>query len=87
MEHQARIRVRETIRPEGQSHATYFTGRVDRVEVTHGFAITDGRGDRLFFHKTDVGDAAWGMLDAGTRIGFAIGFSFSGPQAREIEVI
>ena len=79
MSHEERIRVRDAV--GSLSDPRQFSGTVARVEATHGFVSIDGRGDRVFFHETEVADGVWGHLSAGKRVVFSIGFSLRGPKA------
>jgi tetratricopeptide (TPR) repeat protein len=74
-----RVRVRDAI--GGLSEPNEFSGTINRVEASHGFIIVDGRGDRVFFHETDMVEVIWTNLRFGMRVRFAIGFSFRGPKA------
>ena len=39
-----------------------FTGTIVRIEMTHGFVVTDGRGDEIVFHRNDVDRDTWDTL-------------------------
>lgn len=85
MSHEARIKLLDsTIENE---HQKVFRGTIFRLEVTHGFVTTDGRGDNIFLHKDDIKEATWAKLRAGSRIAFCIGFTFGGPKALRIEAV
>jgi len=79
MSYEERIRVQDAV--GGLTNPRQFSGTITRVEATHGFVSVDGRGDRMFFHETDVAEGAWDHLSSGTRVVFAIGFSLRGPKA------
>lgn len=85
MGHDARIRIRDTI-SNGDSLPTRFTGTVSRTEIAHGFVVVDGRGDVVFFHKSNVDEAAWDDLGSGSRVGFNVGFTFGGPRALNVHL-
>ena len=79
-----RIRVQDAV--GGLSSPRQFSGTITRVEATHGFLSIDGRGERLFFHETDVAEGIWDHLTFGTRVIFAIGFSLRGPKAYDLRL-
>ena len=83
MHHEARHRLRDRIKDNGTPRR--FTGTVVRIEMTHGFVMTDGRGDEIFFHRNDVGRDTWDRLGTQSRVAFNIGFTFAGPSALQVE--
>jgi tetratricopeptide (TPR) repeat protein len=62
---------------------TRFHGRLVRKEFAHGFIERDGTGDWVFCHKHQ--SERWDTLRVGERVAFAIGFSFGGAIALEVQ--
>ena len=79
MSHQNRIRIRDVM--GDLNNPRQFSGTVTQVEAAYGFVSMDGRGDKVFFHETDVSDRVWDRLSTGTRVVFFVGFSLRGPKA------
>jgi tetratricopeptide (TPR) repeat protein len=84
MAYEERIRIQDAV--GGLNSPRQFSGTISRVEATHGFLTTDGSGDRLFFHETDVVGGVWDRLISGTRVIFAIGFNLRGPKAYDLRI-
>lgn len=84
MSYEERIRVQDAI--GGLSEPRQFSGTITRVEAAHGFVSIDGRGDWVFFHESDVAEGVWEHILSGTRVVFAIGFSFRGPKALDLRL-
>ena len=83
--HRVRVEVRDRIRQAG--HDEVFQGTMERVEETYGRVRRDGPGDLIFVHLNHVGEEAWRSLTHGERVCFAIGFTFGGPTAVNLEVL
>jgi len=85
IEHDKRIRVRDWIRESASKKQ--FTGSIVKMEPSHGFVIVDGRGDRIFFHKSNTENDIWPSLSSRMRVIFNIGFSFGGPVATSLKPV
>ncbi len=81
--HDVRVQVRDTIHDTEQ--AKVFTGAVARLEYAHGFVERDGLGDWVFLHRNDVVPELWESLSVRARVKFAVGFSFSGAIALNVD--
>jgi cold shock CspA family protein len=81
--HDVRVQVRDTI--HDNEHDKVFTGTVARLEYGHGFVEQDGLGNWIFLHRNDVLPEVWETLHIGSRVKFAIGFSFSGVIAFRVD--
>lgn len=84
MSHDERVKVRDVV--GGADTPQDFTGSVTRVEATHGFVSVDGRGDWIFFHKSDVEPNAWAELRSETRVVFSLAFSLRGAKAIAVRI-
>lgn len=80
---EVRSQVRDILRMPSGSNRN-FTGTITRIEWTHGFVQRDGKGDWVFFHRSNTPEDLWPRLASGTRVSFEIGFNFSGAIALEL---
>jgi hypothetical protein len=62
-----------------------FHGEIMQVEANYCFVARDGRGDRIYAHRNDVGDLPWRDLHARLRVRFGIAFNFKGAGAFGLE--
>jgi cold shock CspA family protein/Flp pilus assembly protein TadD len=82
--HEDRVRVRDIL--GGPNNPRLFSGAIIRVEATHGFISVDGRGEVVFFHRSDAPEPVWERLVTGKRVAFEIGFSLRGPKALNVRL-
>ena len=80
MGHEARMRVGDRM-SNGAQTPKLFTGTLSRMEIAHGFATADGRGEDVFLHNSDVDRVSWDDLRRDGRVALHIGFDFGGPLA------
>lgn len=64
-----------------------FTGTVESREENYGFIQRDGRGDKIFLHKTNTKNDAWESIKQGKRVRFEIAFTFNGPTALNTKIL
>lgn len=62
----------------------WFRGRIKKIEATYGFAVRDGVGDWVFFHRKAVAPDMWEALQPGYRVRFRIAFTLKGQTALEL---
>ena len=84
MSHEDRIKVRDKI--GGLDTPREYSGSVGRVEARHGFISVDGRGDWLFFHRSDVASGVWGKLRSGARVVISVAFCVGGARAVDVRL-
>jgi cold shock CspA family protein/predicted Zn-dependent protease len=84
IKHELRIKILDIIKDE--SGVKHFWGSVSRIEQEHGFITVDGKGDDMFFHRSNITKDVWTALKNRSRVSFNIGFTFSGPVAIGIQI-
>jgi len=83
--HNVKVDVRDRIRERERD--TIFQGTVEQLEETYGRVRRDGPADLIFIHQNQAGEEAWAALSKGERVCFAIGFTFGGAIAVDLEIL
>lgn len=83
LSHRVRVEVRDRLQEPGRDKV--FQGTMERMEETYGSIRRDGLGDVIFVHVNQAGEDIWKTLRFGERVCFAIGFTFNGPIAVDLE--
>jgi tetratricopeptide (TPR) repeat protein len=84
MAHDARTQIHDVI--GGPQNPRWFAGIIDKCEATHGFVAVDDLHRQVFFHQNGSKVDVWSHLRRHCAVRFHIGFSYSGPEALELEL-
>jgi hypothetical protein len=79
--HEVRVQIRDVV--GGDTTPRRYHGRVARRDFAHGFVERDGAGDWVFCHRDTSPN--WEKLALNDRVRFAVGFSFSGAVALDVQ--